>query len=304
LHPQKIPKKITVSHKAGFISIIGKPNVGKSTLMNRMLGEKLSIVTPKAQTTRHRIKGILNGDDYQVVFSDTPGIIEPHYLLHDKMMDFVNASLADADAVLFITDLEETYMDETIMNRLTAIKIPIVVVINKMDLSTPEEINKLVHGWKKKLSPHAVIPASAINEFNVDRITESILEILPEAPAFFPKDELSDQTERFFVTEIIREKIFLNYEKEIPYSTEVVIENFTEENALIRIRALIFVERDSQKGIIIGNKGEAIKRVGTQARKDIESFLGKKVFLELFVKVEKECRKNESQLKRFGYSAR
>ena len=293
-----------MSHKAGFVSIIGKPNVGKSTLMNAMLGEKLSIVTPKAQTTRHRIKGILNGDESQVVFSDTPGIIEPHYLLHDKMMEFVKASLEDADAVLFITDLEETYMDEEMLNRLLAIKIPVIVVINKVDLSTESEINKLVHGWKKKLTPHAVIPASAFKDFNVDKIKEAILEIMPEAPAFFPKDDLSDNTERFFVAEMIREKIFLNYDKEIPYSTEVGIDEFKEENGLIRIRAIIFVERDSQKGIIIGNKGEAIKRVGTQARKDMESFLGKKVFLELFVKVEKEWRKNELQLKRFGYSVR
>lgn len=293
-----------MNHKAGFVCIIGKPNVGKSSLMNCMLGEKLSIVTPKAQTTRHRIKGILNGDDFQVVFSDTPGIIEPHYLLHDKMMEFVQASLADADAVLFISDLEETYMDEEIMNRLLAITIPIIVVINKSDLSTQEEINKLVHGWKKKLKPHAIIPISATGNFNVDKVNETILEVLPEAPPFFPKEDLSDLTERFFVAEMIREKIFLNYEKEIPYSTEVAIETFTEENGLIKIRAIIFVERDSQKGIIIGNKGDAIKQVGTQARKDMENFLGKKVFLELFVKVEKEWRKNELKLKRFGYSIR
>jgi len=293
-----------VSHKSGFVSIIGKPNVGKSTLMNSILGEKLSIVTPKAQTTRHRIKGILNNDDYQIVFSDTPGIIEPHYLLHDKMMEFVNASLADADAVLFITDLEETYMDEDMMKRLTAIKIPVVVVINKADISSPDEINKLVHGWKKKLGPHAVIPISAIKDFNTDRVVETILEIMPEAPPFFPKGDLSDQTERFFVAEIIREKIFLNYEKKIPYSTEVAIETFTEEKEIVKIRAIIFVERDSQKGIIIGNKGDAIKRIGMQARKEIESFLGRKVFLELFVKVEKEWRKNELKLKRFGYSIR
>ncbi|MCX6290713.1 MAG: GTPase Era [Bacteroidetes bacterium] len=292
-----------MSHKAGFVTIIGKPNVGKSTLMNQMLGEKLSIVTPKAQTTRHRIRGIWNEKDFQVVFSDTPGIIEPHYLLHDKMMDFVKAALADADAVLFITDLEETYMDEEMLNRLSAIKIPVIVVINKVDISSPDEINKLVHGWKKKLNPRAVIPVSAFNDFNVDRVKESILEILPEAPAFFPKDELSDQTERFFIAEIIREKIFLNYEKEIPYSTEVIIDTFKEEKDLIRIRAVIYTERESQKGIIIGNKGESIKQVGTQARKDIEKFLDKKVFLEMFVKVEKEWRKNENKLRRFGYTA-
>ncbi len=290
-----------MNHKAGFVSIIGKPNVGKSTLMNRMLGEKLSIVTPKAQTTRHRIKGILNDADFQIIFSDTPGIIEPHYLLHDKMMEFVKASLVDADAVLFITDLEETYMDEEMIKRLVAIKIPLIVIVNKVDLSTQNEINKLIHGWKKKVSPHAVIPISALDDFNVDKIKETILEILPESPAFFPKEDLSDQSERFFVAEMIREKIFLHYEKEIPYSTEIGIEEFKEENGLIKIRALIFVERDSQKGIIIGNKGEAIKRVGTEARKDMEHFLGKKVFLELFVKVEKDWRKNENQLRRFGY---
>ncbi len=289
-------------HQSGFVSIIGKPNVGKSTLINSMLGEKLSIVTPKAQTTRHRIKGIWNGDNFQVVFSDTPGIIEPHYLLHDKMMDFVDASMADADAVLFITDLEETYMDEEMMKRLTAVKIPLIVIINKVDLSSQNEINKLVHGWKKKLNPRAIIPISATGDFNVDKVKEAILEILPEAPPFFPKEDLSDLSERFFVTEMIREKIFLNYDKEIPYSTEVGIDTFKEETDIVRIRAIIFVERDSQKGIIIGNQGEAIKRVGTQARKDIETFLNKKVFLELFVKVEKDWRKNENKLKRFGYA--
>ena len=289
-------------HQSGFVSIIGKPNVGKSTLINSMLGEKLSIVTPKAQTTRHRIKGIWNGDNFQVVFSDTPGIIEPHYLLHDKMMDFVDASMVDADAVLFITDREETYMDEEMMKRLTAIKIPLIVIINKVDLSTQNEINKLVHGWKKKLNPRAIIPISATGDFNIDKVKEAILEILPEAQPFFPKEDLSDLSERFFVAEMIREKIFLNYDKEIPYSTEVGIEAFKEETDIVRIRAIIFVERDSQKGIIIGNKGEAIKRVGTQARKDIETFLNKKVFLELFVKVEKDWRKNENKLKRFGYA--
>ena len=290
-----------MNHKAGFVPIIGKPNVGKSTLLNAMLGEKLSIVTPKAQTTRHRIKGIFNDTDSQIIFSDTPGIIEPHYLLHDKMMEMVKASLEDADAVLFITDLEETYMDEEMTARLAAIKIPLIVVINKIDLSTQNEINKLVHGWKKKLNPHAVIPISAMGNFHVDKIKETIIELLPEAPPFFPKEHLSDLNERFFVAELIREKIFLHYDKEIPYSTEVGIEEFKEENGLIKIRALIFVERDSQKGIIIGNKGEAIKRVGTEARKDMENFLGRKVFLELFVKVEKDWRKNENKLRKFGY---
>ncbi len=291
-----------MGHKAGFVGIIGKPNVGKSTLMNRIIGEQLSIVTAKEQTTRHRIKGILNGDEYQIIFSDTPGILEPHYLLQEKMMEFVNASLEDADAVLFITDNSETYMDETIVARLAAIKVPLIVVINKVDLSTPEEINKLVHGWKKKVNPLAVIPVSALLKFNTEKITEMLLTLMPEAPAFFSKEQLSDSNERFFISEIIREKIFMHYQQEIPYSTEVGVEAFKEEEKIIRISAVIFVERDSQKGIIIGRKGEGIKRIGSEARRDIEKSLGKQVFLELFVKVEKEWRKNENKLRRFGYS--
>lgn len=291
-----------MGHKAGFVGIIGKPNVGKSTLMNRLIGEQLSIVTPKAQTTRHRIKGILNNDDYQIIFSDTPGILEPHYLLQEKMMDFVNESLEDADAVLFITDNSETYMDDDIVARLSAIKVPLLIVINKIDLSSTEEINKLVHGWKKKVNPHAIIPVSAMQNFNVEKITEMILTILPEGPAFFPKEQLSDLNERFFISEIIREKIFMHYQQEIPYSTEVGVESFKDEGKLVRISAVIFVERDSQKGIIIGRKGEGIKRIGSEARRDIEKSLGKQVFLELFVKVEKEWRKNENKLRRFGYS--
>ncbi|HNP47313.1 MAG TPA: GTPase Era [Bacteroidia bacterium] len=291
-----------MGHKAGFVSIIGKPNVGKSTLMNRLVGESLSIVTPKAQTTRHRIKGILNNENYQIVFSDTPGILEPHYLLQEKMMDFVAESLKDADAVLYLTDLSEAYGDEDLLRRLKEIKVPLVVVINKMDTSSPDEINKLVHGWKKKLNPSAIIPISALKDFNVDRVRESLLELIPESPPFFPKENLSDASERFFVSEIIREKIFMHYQQEIPYSAEVGIEEFKEENKIIRINAVIFVERDSQKGILIGKGGESIKRIGTEARKDIERFLGKKVFLEIFVKVEKDWRKSENKLRRFGYS--
>lgn len=291
-----------MAHKAGFVSIIGKPNVGKSTLMNRLVGESLSIVTPKAQTTRHRIKGILNNENYQIVFSDTPGILEPHYLLQEKMMDFVAESLKDADAVLYLTDLSEAYGDEDLLRRLKEIKVPLVVVINKMDTSSPDEINKLVHGWKKKLNPSAIIPISALKDFNVDRVRESLLELIPESPPFFPKENLSDASERFFVSEIIREKIFMHYQQEIPYSAEVGIEEFKEENKIIRINAVIFVERDSQKGILIGKGGESIKRIGTEARKDIERFLGKKVFLEIFVKVEKDWRKSENKLRRFGYS--
>lgn len=291
-----------MGHQAGFVSIIGKPNVGKSTLMNRLVGQSLSIVTPKAQTTRHRIKGILNDENFQVVFSDTPGILEPHYLLQEKMMDFVTESLKDADAVLYISDLSEAYGDEELMRRLLQIKVPVVVVINKMDQSSPDEINKLVHGWKKKLNPHAIIPISALKDFNVEQVRDALLALMPEAPPYFPKENLSDASERFFVSEIIREKIFMHYQQEIPYSAEVGIEEFKEENKIIRINAVIFVERDSQKGILIGKGGESIKRIGTEARKDIERFLGKKVFLELFVKVEKDWRKSENKLRRFGYS--
>ena len=292
-----------MAHKSGFVSIVGKPNVGKSTLMNQLLGERLSIVTPKAQTTRHRIKGILNADDYQVVFSDTPGILEPHYLLHKKMMDFVDAALADADAVLLINDLSEAYLEAALVEQLKKIKVPVIVIINKVDLSTQNEINKLIHGWNKAIKPHAVIPVSAINNFNTDKIVESLLEIIPESPPFFNKENLSDLTQRFFTAEMIREKIFLQYDKEIPYSTEVGIEEFKEEKNLVRIRAIIFVERSSQKGIIIGHQGEALKKVGTAARKDMEKFLGKKVFLELYVKVEEDWRKKENSLKRFGYTS-
>ena len=292
-----------MGHKAGFVGIIGKPNVGKSTLMNSLIGEQLSIVSHKVQTTRHRIKGILNSDEYQIIFSDTTGILEPHYLLQEKMMEFVNASLEDADAVLFITDNSEAYMEDDIVARLSAIKVPVVIVINKMDLSSTEEINKLVHGWKKKVNPHAIIPVSATLKFNVEKITEMLLTLMPEAPAYFPKDQLSDSNERFFISEIIREKIFMHYQQEIPYSTQVEVEAFKDEGKIARISAVIFVERDSQKGIIIGSKGEGIKRIGSEARRDIEKSLGKQVFLELFVKVEKEWRKNENKLRRFGYSS-
>jgi GTP-binding protein Era len=292
-----------MAHKAGFVSIIGKPNVGKSTLMNRILGQHLSIVSAKAQTTRHRIKGILNAEDYQIVFSDTPGLLDPHYLLHQKMMDFVDAALEDADAVLFITDLAEQYMDEALVARLKKIRVPLVVVINKVDQSGIDEINKLVHGWKKHLQPHAVIPASAINDFNTTVVRDTLLEVLPESPAFFPKDDVSDASLRFFTAEFIREKIFMHYRDEIPYASTVDIEAFKEGEAQVHISAVIYVERDSQKGILIGKKGSSIKRVGTEARHDIESFLGKKVFLELFVKVEKDWRKHENKLRRFGYSS-
>jgi GTP-binding protein Era len=290
-----------MGHKAGFVSIIGKPNVGKSTLMNKLLGISLSIVTPKAQTTRHRIKGILNTEDVQIVFSDTPGILDPHYLLHEKMMEAVKASLEDADIVMLITDLSEAYMDEDFRNRIKAVKAPLIVVINKVDLSSPDEVNKLIHGWKKHLKPHTVIPVSAKENFNVRELQAELINLLPESPPYFSKEDLSDSSQRFFVSEIIREKIFLHYQEEIPYSSEVAIESFKDEGKLIRISAVIYVERDSQKAILIGRKGDSIKRIGMEARKDIEEFLGKQIFLELFVKVEKDWRKQENKLRRFGY---
>lgn len=292
-----------MGHKAGFVAIIGKPNVGKSTLLNHLLNDKLSIVSAKAQTTRQRIKGILNAEDYQIVFSDTPGILEPHYLLQEKMMDFVDSALQDADAVLFVTDLEEAYMDPEMIARLKAIQVPLMVVINKSDLSDQNEIGKLVAGWKKHLKPAAIIPVSAQKNFNVDKIVEAILEIIPESPPFFSKEEISDANLRFFAAEMIREKIFMHYQQEIPYASEVEVESFKEKKDITAITAIIYVERDSQKGIIIGRAGAGLKRIGTEARKDLEKFLGRKVFLELLVKVEKDWRKNENKLKRFGYSS-
>ncbi len=292
-----------MNHKAGFVCIAGKPNVGKSTLMNALTGMKLSIVTPKAQTTRHRIRGIINGEDFQVVFSDTPGIIKPHYLLHERMMDNVRAAFADADVVLLVTDLDEDYDNEELTKVFRELKTPVIVTINKADLSGEDEIKKLVSGWKKKLNPKAVIPVSAKENFNVEELKRMLVELLPEAPPFFPKEEVTDLPVRFFVAEIIREKIFRNYQQEIPYATEVKVINYKEEEGLIRISAEIYVERKSQKGIIIGSKGEALKKTATQARKDIEEFLGKKVFLEVFVRVEEDWRNHEKKLRRFGYES-
>jgi GTP-binding protein Era len=293
-----------MNHKAGFVCIAGKPNVGKSTLMNALTGVKLSIVTPKAQTTRHRIRGIINGDDFQVVFSDTPGIIEPHYLLHERMMDNVRSAFADADLVLFVTDLVEDYSNEDLMKVFLAVKVPVIVAINKVDLSMQDEINKLTSGWKKKLKPAAVIPVSAKENFNIEELKKVLVENLPEAPPFFPKEEITDLPERFFIAEIIREKIFRNYHREIPYSSEVAVIEFKDEGTLVKMRAEIYVERKSQKAIIIGHKGEALKKTATQARKDIEEFLGKKVFLEVYVRVEEDWRNHEKKLKRFGYEGK
>jgi GTP-binding protein Era len=289
------------THKAGFVSIVGKPNVGKSTLMNKLVGENLSIITFKAQTTRHRIMGILSGDDFQIVYSDTPGLLEPKYELQKKMMTYVQVSLEDADLVLLVVELGEKY-DPTLFERLKHIKSPIFLVINKIDLAKGSQLDDKITYWKTQLDPKAIIPVSAISGENVDQLLQEIIKQLPEHPAFYPKDDITDKNERFFASEIIREKIFLNYEQEIPYSTEVSIEEFKEAENIIKIRAIIYVERDSQKGIIIGKAGASLKKVGTEARKDLEDFFSKKVFLETHVKVADNWRKQKQSLKQFGYT--
>jgi|TARA_R110002049_G_scaffold35254_11_gene113931 GTP-binding protein Era len=289
-------------HKAGFVNIIGKPNVGKSTLMNALLGEKLSIISSKAQTTRHRILGIMNEPEYQIVFSDTPGMLKPKYELHKSMMGFVNLSLEDADVIVFVTDLFENDEEiEDIIQKVNVAGVPVLLIINKIDLNKEEKLAEVTEYWTQKIKADVVIPISALEGFNLQKIMQEILDRLPVHPPFYDKEELSDRPERFFASEIIREKIFMQYKKEIPYSTEVRIEDFEETDQLLRMRALIFVERDSQKGIIIGDKGKALKRVGTQARIEMEKFFGKKVFLETFVKVEENWRKNKNKLKKFGY---
>lgn len=289
-------------HQAGFVSIIGYPNAGKSTLMNALIGEKLSIVTPKAQTTRHRIFGILSSDEFQVVFSDTPGIIKPHYLLHKAMMSVILASLSDADRVLLITEINVPFEHEEIMDHLKKLSIQPVIAINKIDLSDENTVKTAIREWESEFPGSPVIPVSALHKFNLGKLLDQILEQLPESPPYFPKDELTDRTERFFVSEIIREKILLQYSEEVPYSCEVAIESFREKPDITYIKALIYVARESQKAILLGHKGKAIRKLGTGARKDIEAFLEKKVYLELVVKVEKEWRENEKMLKRFGYT--
>jgi GTP-binding protein Era len=291
-------------HKSGFVNIIGNPNVGKSTLMNEMVGEKLSIITSKSQTTRHRIMGIVNTDDYQIVYSDTPGILKPNYKLQEKMMGFVGTAIEDADIVLYITDVVETFdKNQQYIDRLSKIEVPILLLINKIDLSNQEKLEALVDIWKQILPKAEIIPISALNKFNLEYVFKRIIELLPESPPYFPKDSLTDKTERFFVSEIIREKVLLNYQKEIPYSVEIEIEEFKDTDQLLRIRALIHVTRPSQKGIIIGHKGQALKKTGTEARKDIEAFFGKKVFLEMYVKVSKDWRDNDRPLRNFGYNS-
>lgn len=290
-------------HKSGFVNIIGNPNVGKSTLMNALVGDKISIITAKAQTTRHRILGILNGDDFQMVFSDTPGILNPRYKLQESMMKFVGAALVDADVILYVTDVtEDSGTEEKILEKLQKIEIPILLLINKIDLASEERIAFVHEQWKALLPKAEIMLISALKKFKADDLMQKILSFLPEGEPFYPKDQLTDKPERFFVEEIIREKILLNYHQEIPYSVEVVVEEFKEETKIIRIRANIYVARDSQKGIIIGKKGEALKRVGVQARRDAEAFFGKQIFLELFVKVSKDWRESDKMLKHFGYN--
>ena len=276
--------------------------MGKSTLMNALVGEKLSIITSKAQTTRHRIMGILNGDDFQIVYSDTPGIIKPQYALHESMMSFVRTSLEDADIILFVTDIYEKHDEDDVIKRLQHAQVPILLLINKIDQATEEEVNEKIAYWQEKMNPTEIHPISALHNFGLEQLFARLLSFLPEHPAFYPKDELTDKPERFFVSEIIREKIFLNYKKEIPYSCEVVVEEFKEEEDIIRIRAEISVERKSQKGIVIGHKGEALKKVGMQARVDMEEFFQKKIFLDLYVRVNENWRTDQKLLRRFGYS--
>lgn len=291
-----------MAHKAGFVNIIGNPNVGKSTLMNALVGERLSIITSKAQTTRHRILGIVNGDDFQIMFSDTPGIIKPAYELQASMMDFVKAAMQDADVLIYMVEMgEKDLKDEQFFNKIIHAKMPVMLLINKIDRYTQEQVEEKMEFWQEKVPNAEVYPISALENFNVQNIFDSIVEKLPESPAYYPKDQLTDKPERFFVNECIREKILLHYKKEIPYAIEVETESFKEDDELIKIRSLIMVERETQKGIIIGHKGSALKRVGTEARKDLEAFFQKKVFLDLYVKVNKNWRTNDRQLKRFGY---
>ena len=289
-------------HKSGFVNIIGNPNVGKSTLMNALVGEKLSIITSKAQTTRPRIMGIVSGDDFQIVYSDTPGILKPSYKLQESMMKFVTGALTDADVILYVTDtVEQGDRSEEIVGKIARSGIPTIVVVNKIDLTTPEALEALVEKWHAALPEAQIVPASAKERFNIEGLFKTILDRLPEGPAFYPKETLTDKTLRFFASEIIREKILRNYDKEIPYCCEIEIDSYKEEPAIDRIAATIYVSRESQKGILIGHKGEKLKRVGQAAREDLEQFLEKKVFLQLFVKVNDDWRNNPRQLRRFGY---
>lgn len=290
-----------MAHKAGFVSIIGKPNAGKSTLMNALVGEKMSIITPKAQTTRHRILGIVNTEDYQVVFSDTPGIIKPHYALHESMMHQVEGSIVDADLILLVTDIKEEYDEQDVLKKLEKSEAPLAVLINKIDLSNEEEVRAKAAYWQEKLNPKAVFAVSALHDHNIKGIFDFVLENLPEHPPYYEKDALTDRNDRFFASEMIRAQVFKQYKKEIPYSTEVIVTAFKEDPKIYRISAEIIVERESQKNIIIGNKGEMLKIVGTYARREMEEFFQRKIFLEMFVKVIPDWRSKKNYLKKFGY---
>jgi len=290
-------------HKSGFVNIVGCPNVGKSTLLNALVGQRLAITTSKAQTTRHRIFGIVTEKDYQIVFSDTPGILKPHYKMQEKMMQFVSTAFKDADVFLVITDVfEDIAFDEEYLAKLQATEAPIILLINKIDAAPAEKTEEKIEEWKIKLPKAKILCISALMKFNLDSVLKRIIELLPEGEAFYDKDQVTDKPERFFVSETVREKILQNYKREVPYSVEVIIESFKEEPTIIKTRAVIFVERESQKGIIIGEGGKALKRVGIQARKDLETFFGKQIHLELYVKVEKDWRNNELSLKKYGYN--
>jgi GTP-binding protein Era len=289
-------------HKAGFVNIIGCPNVGKSTLLNALVGERLSVITSKAQTTRHRIMGIVSEKEYQIIFSDTPGILKPNYKLHEKMMRFVADAMEDADVFLLISDVfEDVQLEQSYIDKLKKVTQPVLLLINKIDVVTADKVEAKVALWHERLPNAEILPVSALQRTNLGILMQKILSLLPEHPAYFDKEEFTDKPERFFVSEIIREKILLNYKKEIPYSCEVVVESFKEDEKIIRIEAVIYVERDSQKGILIGHKGEALKKVGIEARKDCETFFGKQIHLQTFVKVDKDWRTNEKRLKNFGY---
>jgi GTP-binding protein Era len=292
-----------MTHKAGFVSIIGKPNAGKSTLMNALVGEKMSIITPKAQTTRHRIMGIVNDEDYQIVFSDTPGVIKPHYALHESMMNMVEGSIVDADLILLVTDIHEEYDETDVLKKLEGSLAPIAVLINKIDQSDEEAVKKKVAYWEEKLNPKAVFAISALHDHNIKAVMDFVLENLPEHPAYYEKDALTDRNDRFFASEMIREQVFKQYKKEIPYSTEVIVTAFKEDPKVYRISAEIIVERESQKNILIGKNGEMLKIVGTYARRSMEDFFQQKVFLEMFVKVIPDWRTKKNYLRKFGYES-
>ena len=299
-HNQDMSEK--TPHKSGFVNIIGNPNVGKSTLMNNLVGERISIITSKSQTTRHRIKGIVNGDDFQIVYSDTPGVLKPNYKLQESMMKFSTSALVDADIIIYVTDVIETIdKNEEFLKKVQNSTVPVLLILNKIDLTDQAKLTKLFDIWKEKIPQAEIFPMSAKENFNVENLFNRILELLPEGEPYFAKDEVTDLPSKFFVTEIIREKVLMNYDKEVPYSVEIEVEEYKDEPKILRIMAVIHVERTSQKGIIIGHKGGALKKVGTEARMDIEAFFGKKVFLQLYVKVAKDWRSKDSQLKNFGY---